>query len=68
MANHGGARPGAGRKPGSKNSIPAKNLERRTIYLPSTSWAKIAELAEQQGTSPTKLAANIITDWLKNSI
>lgn len=64
MANHGGARPGAGRKAGSKNSIPAKNLERRTIYLPPTSWTKLAELAEQQGTSPTKLAASIITDWL----
>lgn len=65
MANHGGARPGAGRKPGSKNSIPAKNLERRTIYLPPTSWAKIAELAEQQGTSAAKLAASIISDWLE---
>ena len=64
MANHGGTRPGSGRKPGSKNSIPAKNLERKTIYLPSTSWAKLAELAEQQGTSPAKLAARIITDWL----
>lgn len=65
MNTHGGARPGAGRKPGSKNSIPAKNLERRTIYLPSTSWAKLTELAEQQGTSPAKLAASIITDWLE---
>ena len=64
MSNHGGARPGAGRKRGSKNSIPAKNLERRTIYLPPNSWAKLAELAEQQGTSPAKLAARIITDWL----
>lgn len=62
--NHGGARPGAGRKPGSKNSIPAKNLERKTIYLLPHSWAKLAELAEQQGTSPAKLAARIITDWL----
>ena len=64
MNTHGGYRPGAGRKPGSKNSIPAKNLERKTVYLPSTSWAKLAELAEQQGTSTTKLAASIITDWL----
>ena len=64
MANHGGARAGAGRKRGSKNSIPAKNLERKTIYLPPNSWAKLAELAEQQGTSPAKLAASIITDWL----
>lgn len=68
MANHGGARPGAGRKRGSKNSIPAKNLERRTIYLPSTSWAKLAELAERQGTSTTKMVARIITEWLENSI
>lgn len=65
MNTHGGARPGAGRKPGSKNSIPAKNLERRTIYLPPTSWAKIAELAEQQGISPTKMAASIIAEWLE---
>lgn len=65
MNTHGGARPGAGRKPGSKNSIPAKNLERKTIYLPSTLWAKLAELAGQQGTSPAKLAASIITDWLE---
>ena len=64
MNTHGGARHGAGRKPGSKNSIPAKNLERKTIYLPPHSWAKLAELAEQQGTSTTKLAASIITDWL----
>lgn len=62
--NHGGARPGAGRKPGSKNSIPAKNLERRTVYLPSTSWAKLEAFAKQQDTSPTKLAARIISDWL----
>lgn len=64
MNTHGGARPGSGRKPGSKNSVPAKNFERRTIYLPPTSWAKLAELAEQQGTSPAKLAARIIADWL----
>lgn len=64
MNTHGGARPGAGRKRGSKNSIPTKNLERKTIYLPPNSWAKLAELAEQQGTSPAKLAASIITDWL----
>ena len=64
MNTHGGARPGSGRKRGSKNSIPAKNLERKTIYLPPNSWAKLAELAEQQGTSPTKMAASIITDWL----
>ena len=65
MNTHGGARPGAGRKPGSKNSIPAKNLERKTIYLHPPLWAKLAELAEQQGTSAAKLAASIITDWLE---
>lgn len=62
---HGGARPGAGRKAGGKNSTPAKNVTGRNVCLPAHDWEKLTELASDRGTTATKLAASIILGWLE---
>lgn len=62
---HGGARPGAGRKAGGKNSTPAKNVTARNVCLPAHDWEILAGLAYDRGTTATKLAASIIINWLE---
>ena len=68
MPSHGGARFGAGRKAGGKNSTPQKpgkeKAQNRTICLPAASWEKLADLAEAQGISKNKLAARAVQEWL----
>lgn len=61
---HGGARPGAGRKAGGRNSTPAKGVTGRNVCLPAASWDKLSIIASDRGTTPTKLAASVIIDWL----
>lgn len=61
---HGGARPGAGRKAGGKNSTPARGVTSKSVCLPASYWDKMATLAERRETTTTKLAAAIIAEWL----
>lgn len=61
---HGGARPGAGRKAGSKNSTPAKNVTSKSVCLSSNHWNRLADIAAEKGTTTTKLAALILTAWI----
>lgn len=64
----GGARTGAGRKAGGRNSTPPKPGREKAmgsmICLPAASWEKLAELAEAQGISKNKLAARVVQEWL----
>lgn len=53
--------PGAGRKAGSKNSTPAKNVTSKSVCLSSHHWNKLANMAAEKGTTTTKLAALILT-------
>lgn len=62
---HGGSRPGAGRKAGVKNKIPAKNVIGRNVCLPAHDWERLAGLASDRETTATKLAASIILNWLE---
>lgn len=68
MTSHGGARHGAGRKAGGRNSTPPKpgkeKAQNSTICLPAASWEKLAELADAQGLTKNKLAARIVMEWL----
>lgn len=62
---HGGARPGAGRKAGGKNSSPAKNVTGRNVCLPASDWEKLTDIAASEETTATKKAAQVILKWLE---
>lgn len=61
---HGGARPGAGRKRGGKNSTPAKDVKSKSVCLPAKYWYKLEEAAAGEDMTTTKLAARILTAWI----
>lgn len=62
---HGGARQGAGRKAGGKNSTPAKDVKSKSVCLPASHWDKLAAAAAGEDMTATKLAARIIAEWIE---
>lgn len=63
-ATHGGARAGAGRKAGSKDTAPRKNSFGRTyslqIRIDDSLKDKLAALAEERGVASSTIAREIL--------
>lgn len=58
--SRGGARPGAGRKKGGKNSTPREDAINRSVTLAAAEWEELGQEAKRYGISANKLASRII--------